>query len=190
MRSMRRLRDPSGFTLVEVMVAIVLLSVGVLGTISLVDNANRNTARTKAREGATNVARDVIEGVHAVPWSSLTPTAATAKVQAMNGLGDDASTAGWQITRRGTSYTVSLTVCSVDDAADGFATSRDSSFCAISGTSTKPADSNPVDYRRATVNVSWSDQQGARSLTQTTTVVNVDNGPTANSIVPRGISGP
>jgi prepilin-type N-terminal cleavage/methylation domain-containing protein len=178
MRWKRRLHDPSGFTLVEVMVAILLLSIGVLGSIALADGANRATTRTKAREGATNVSRDVLEGVHAVPWTSLTPANATAKVQAIAGLGDaDAGKAGWQIDRRGTTYTVALTVCSVDDASDGFAASHDATFCATAGTSAKPADSNPVDYRRATVSVSWSDQQGARSLTQATTVTNIDNGP-------------
>lgn len=190
MRSKRRLRDPSGFTLVEVMVAILLLSIGVLATVSLADNANRSTNTTKAREGATNVARDVLEGVHAVPYSSLTQSLATGRVQAINGLADgDAAKAGWQIVRRNTSYTVALTVCSVDDPADGFAASHDSSFCALAGASAKPADSNPVDYKRATVNVSWSDQQGTRSLTQATTVTNIDNGPVPR-VTPRSLSGP
>jgi prepilin-type N-terminal cleavage/methylation domain-containing protein len=190
MRSLRRLRDPSGFTLVEVMVAILLLSIGVLATVSLADNANRSTNTTKAREGATNVARDVLEGVHAIPWSSLTQALAPGKVQAISGLGDaDASKAGWQIIRRNTTYNVTLTVCSVDDPADGFAASHDSSFCALAGATTKPTDTNGVDYRRATVNLTWSDQQGTRSLTQATTVTNIDNGPVPR-ITADTLSGP
>ena len=43
-----------GFTLVEVMVAIMILLVGVLGVVSMVDGANAVTSKTKAREGGTN----------------------------------------------------------------------------------------------------------------------------------------
>jgi prepilin-type N-terminal cleavage/methylation domain-containing protein len=59
-----RCPDPSsehGFTLVEVLVAIVVLLVGVLGVVSLVDGANAVTSKTRAREGGTNVARTIIE---------------------------------------------------------------------------------------------------------------------------------
>ena len=45
----------SGFTLVEVMVAITLLLVGVLGTVTMIDGANAVTTRTKAREGKSVV---------------------------------------------------------------------------------------------------------------------------------------
>jgi prepilin-type N-terminal cleavage/methylation domain-containing protein len=191
MRFRRRLNDSSGFTLVEVMVAIMLLTIGVLGTIALADGASRSTSSTRAREGATNVARDVLEGVHAVPWASLTPSSATTKVQAISGLGDSSSgTAGWQIDRRGTTYTVSLSVCSVDDASDGFSATHDSTFCALAGTSAKPPDSNPVDYKRGKVTISWSDVQAPRSITQTTTVANIDNGPSP-TVTPRSpVTGP
>jgi prepilin-type N-terminal cleavage/methylation domain-containing protein len=190
MSSRRPVSDSAGFTLVEVMVAILLLSIAVLGTLALADGANRSTTRTKAREGATNVARDVVEAVHAVPWAELTPSTAEARVKAIAGLADsDASKAGWQITRRETAYTVALSVCTVDDAADGFATSRDSTFCAVTGSSSKPADTNPNDYRRATLTISWTDQNGPRTLTQTTLVTNVDNGPAVATIEASSLSG-
>ena len=58
---MRRLRSESGFTLIEVTIAATLLVVGVLGVLSLVNGANRATARNKAREGGINLAREAIE---------------------------------------------------------------------------------------------------------------------------------
>src|SRR2546421_507818 len=64
MRVSSRDRREAGFTLVELMIAIMILLVGVLGSVALVDGANRTTAANKGREGATNVARDVIEALH------------------------------------------------------------------------------------------------------------------------------
>ena len=48
-----RLSDDSGFTIIEVMVAALVLLVGLLATLTLVDTANSTTATTKAREQET-----------------------------------------------------------------------------------------------------------------------------------------
>src|SRR4051794_35665443 len=61
MRVSSRERREAGFTLVELMVAILVLLVGVLGSVALVDGANRSSASNRAREGGTNLARDVVE---------------------------------------------------------------------------------------------------------------------------------
>ncbi len=44
-------------TLIEVMVATMILLVGVLGTVTMIDGANATTSKTKAREGATHLGR-------------------------------------------------------------------------------------------------------------------------------------
>jgi len=58
----RRLRDEeAGYTIVEVMVAIVILVFGVLGALVLVEGGQASTSRTVAREQGTNLARDLLE---------------------------------------------------------------------------------------------------------------------------------
>ena len=116
-------RSEQGFTLIEVMVAATLLVVGVLGVVSMLDTANQASSRTKAREGATNLAREAIEAARAVPFPELTPTRTEDEIQAQPGLADSSADAGWNVTRRGILYTLVPNVCSVDDgtvATDGF----------------------------------------------------------------------
>src|SRR3954471_16158567 len=99
----------SGSTLVEIMVAIVVLLIGVLGSVALVDAANRTSSTTRARESATNLARSVLEAARSLPYASLTPASAAAGVQADPGLADtDPGTAGWQVQRRNITLTITL----------------------------------------------------------------------------------
>ena len=112
---MRRLRAEGGFTLIEVTVAATLLVVGVLGVLTMVDNANKASARTKAREGAVNLAREAIEAARAVPFPDLTPARIQDEIAAQPGLADGSGNAGWNVVRRGITYTLVPSVCSVDD---------------------------------------------------------------------------
>ena len=155
-----------GFTLVEVMVAATVLVVGVLGLLTMLDTANKTTARTKAREGAVNLAREAIEAVRAVPYPDLTQTQIEPELKAQPGLADaDSGAVGWQIRRRNIVYTVTATVCSVDDgtlATDGYGTHAGVAFCADSATE-GTTDNNPDDYKRVKLDVAWQD--GSRSHT-------------------------
>ena len=69
------LRREDGFTIVEVLVAIVILTVGVLGALVLINTANGTTLANEARTGGVNLAREVAEGSRAVqetvPYSQL-----------------------------------------------------------------------------------------------------------------------
>src|SRR5215218_9200226 len=103
-----RFHSERGFTLVEVMVAIVVLSVGVLGTVSMVDAANQMTSANGARGTATSLARDVVESAHNVPYPTISSGGLAAAVQNQAGLADADAASGWQIKRRGTTFTVSL----------------------------------------------------------------------------------
>lgn len=132
----QRAQDEQGFTLVEVLVATLLIVVGLFGTLAMLDGANATTTSTKAREQGVALQRELIEGARSIPYDQLTPTSIASRVKAMPNLGDsDLTRPGWTIVRRGVTYTVTLGVCSVDDPADGIGTADPALTCA-SGTAT------------------------------------------------------
>jgi prepilin-type N-terminal cleavage/methylation domain-containing protein len=184
--------NETGFTLVEVMVAIVLLTVGVLGTMSLVDNANGRTSDTKGREGATGLARDLIESTRGVPFNNVNTTDLAGRLQSQTGLADaDPAAAGWQIKRRNFTYTVTFTACTVDDASDklGTAASHDSTFCSGTGSaSTADSDRNPYDFKRVKYTLSWSDQRGPQTVSQAALLNSTYRGPAASTITAGPVS--
>jgi Tfp pilus assembly protein PilV len=129
-----RRRSEMGFTLVEVTVAAFVMVVGLLGTIAMLDNANLTTASTKAREQGVALQRELIEAARSIPYDDLVPNSVVPAIQAHSDLRDEmAGTPGWQIRRRGVTYTVSVGACSVDDVADGQGTADDATFCPSGG---------------------------------------------------------
>ena len=55
------MREEHGMTIIEVMVAMFILVVGVLGTLVLIEGGLSSTSSTTAREQGTNLARDLVE---------------------------------------------------------------------------------------------------------------------------------
>jgi prepilin-type N-terminal cleavage/methylation domain-containing protein len=162
-----------GFTLIEVLVAITILLVGVLGVVSMVDGANAVTVRTKAREGATNLARSIVEIGRAVPYRDLTEDSLFEALATRPGLGDSLPATGHQIRSRGFTYTVSLQVCSMDDPKDDLGEDDGSvTFCPESQAASagNEKDRNPDDYRRIAVTLSW-ERVGATETSKQTSIV-------------------
>ena len=126
--------DESGMSIVEVMVAALVLVVGILGVLTMLDTANGATSKNLAREQANTLARDVVERAHQIPYASLaTPTAAATFRQALpDGPASAAADGSWTMTRRGTAYTVSIQSCKVDDPSDGSGRT-DNTFCPAGG---------------------------------------------------------
>src|SRR5215212_1483037 len=153
-----------GFTLIEVLVAVVVLSVGLLGLATLNFAASSATLTTKAREGATNLAREVVEGVVAQPYSNVNPANLASLMQSQPGLAPTAGYSGWTVVRRSIPYTLSVAACYVDDPVDGLGV-HDSTYCSASSSG---SDSQPVDYKRISVTASWNVKGVQRSVTQTT----------------------
>src|SRR4051794_37042671 len=85
------LRDERGFTVIEILAAMLILLVGVFGTVSLIDGANATTASTKGREGATNLGRELVESARSVDYDKITQADIEEAMQAKPGLGDDES---------------------------------------------------------------------------------------------------
>ena len=85
-------------------------------------------------------------------------------MQAVPGLADTTpSTTAWTVERRKTVFTITMTVCSVDDNQDGFGDITGGSYC---GGGRRDADLNPDDYKRVTVNVAWKSHGVDKSIKQ------------------------
>lgn len=172
-----RLRAQHGFTLIEVLVAAMVLVVGLLAMLGMLIVANKTTQTNRVRQQATNVAREVIENVRALSYAQLaTPTSiATALVPQMTP-GATLSGSTLTVTRSasvggggaaGYSFNVTFTTCSLDDPADGYGDhssppASGGTWCpdvAPSGT----ADSNPDDSKRVSITVTPTGNGGAAS---------------------------
>jgi prepilin-type N-terminal cleavage/methylation domain-containing protein len=165
-----------GFTLIEVLVAITILLVGVLGVVALVDGANAVTSKTKAREGANNVARSVVEVGRAVPYKNLTDAALFAALATRPGLNDASVAPAYTIESRGFDYDVTLQVCSMDDPRDNLGPHDGTiDFCPgsdVGSGSGSNVDRNPDDYRRIAVTLTWQRQGSTETVKQTSLVSN------------------
>ena len=155
-----------GFTIIEVMVAATLLLIGMLGTLALVDTSEQATAASRAREGATNLAREVVEHARSVQYNQITDAGLPAKIQAVPGL-DDAPGGSWQVVRRNFTYTIATSVCAIDDPRDGLGDHSGGGFCAgPSGTD----DGGPQDFKQVTADVSWTQNGTAKSVRRTSLI--------------------
>ncbi|TMK98243.1 MAG: hypothetical protein E6G34_11360 [Actinobacteria bacterium] len=155
-RRAQALLPEGGFTLIETLIAAFVLVVGIGAFFTMLSISVKATGSSRAREGATNLAREILEDARTIAYAQLSPTDIVAELQAMNGLANTSGTSTWQITRRGYTYTVTASECSVDDPKDKYG-KHDSTFCADSNKEgTESEDSQPADMKRITVDVKWS----------------------------------
>lgn len=166
-RGTRALAGDDGFTIVEVIVASVVLLVGMLGVLTMLTGSLATTAASNKRVAATNLARELVETTRGLDYGNL--DAVPAQLQE-RGLG---SGSPWTIARRGVTYTVTATTCAFDDPSDGYAATTVANACNANAAGT---DSNGDDFRRVTFRLDWKDGGAARSLTQTTLIVNPAGG--------------
>jgi type II secretory pathway pseudopilin PulG len=153
-----------GFTLFEVLIAAVVLIIGLLSLFGLLETSLKASAATRAREGATNLGRQILEDAHTIPYAQLSPSSIVSELQAMPGLANTSSGSEWQVVQRGITYTVTASECSIDDPKDGYGKHVNSlgenPFCKdpgekewVSGETT--FDGTPEDLKRVTVDVKW-----------------------------------
>jgi len=167
MARLPRVHDQHGFTIVEVVVAATILVIGVLGVVTMVDGANAQTTSSRAREGGTNLARELIEQTRLLAYPKAGQDRIATELQGVPDLADsDSGAAGWQVQRRGTTYTVAVESCLMDDPNDGIG-EHDGTFCAGAGAS-GTNDDNPRDYRRVTFNLNWTARGINREVRQAT----------------------
>ena len=160
-------RREDGFTLVEVIVATLLLLAGILAVLAMYGGALRTTTTSNTRVAATNLVRELVETAREIDYNELGQL--RAELQA-RGLG---SGSPWTIERRGVTYTVTATTCVFDSPTDGYASSAPANAC-----QTHPvgADANGDDFRRVTFSLRWQDDTRERVMSQSTLVVNPAGG--------------
>jgi type IV pilus modification protein PilV len=168
-------RDEAGFTIIEVMVAALILTIGLLGTLKMLDTANATAGVSQSRSQANAIARQIVETTRSLQYSQLTSASAVENtLKATAALADDdTSDSIWTIRQRSTTYTVSVfTLCTVDDGMDLYGDHSGGSYCSDS-TTQGTDDANPDDYKRLTIRLSWKDPAGvSRSVRQTTLINN------------------
>ena len=96
-RTASRLRHESGFTLIEVLVAALVLSVGVAATMRVFGASGRTTLRAQAQEVAVQQAQAELERAAGVPYPALALTASAP-------FSSDPRNPGYRVS--GTSFTV------------------------------------------------------------------------------------
>jgi type II secretory pathway pseudopilin PulG len=129
-------RREDGFTIVEVLVASVILLVGVMGVLGIVVQSDGVSASNRAREQGIALQREIIEAAKSIPYDQLTQNAIVGKLQATTGLTDSTMTStGWTYTRRNVKYSVAVGTCAVDDPTDGTGPHESAGYC-INGTGT------------------------------------------------------
>jgi type II secretory pathway pseudopilin PulG len=131
--------EEQGFSIAEVLIAMVILVVGLLGSATMLSQASDTSTTTQAREQAVALERELVEAARGMPYTELTTPLMVSAVQGTAGLGDaDPNAGGWQIKRRGITFTVAMGVCSVDDPQDMLGADDPATFC-VDGTGTATA---------------------------------------------------
>jgi len=146
-----RVANADGFALLEALVASVVLVVGLLTAFAVLALSAKTSSATRAREGATNLVREVLEDAGTIPFSELSPSVGE-RLQQIAALAPEPPGPAWRIERRGYLYTVTVEECSIDDPKDGYG-KHDSTFC--SGQTEGTADAVPVDLKRVTAKVTY-----------------------------------
>lgn len=145
-----------GFSIVEIIVAMFVLLIAVLGTLNLLETSAASTTRTMAREQATSLARDLVERSRQVSYTNMTMSAAPATLRAALPATDVTSAitgTSFTVRRRNVDYTVKVFACSIDDPTDG-AGVGDATFCAPPAPSSSPGPvAAPTPTGAAAVNV-------------------------------------
>src|SRR4051812_47595911 len=67
----KRLKEEAGFTLIEVLVASIVLVVGILGVLKMIDIANADAGVTQTRSQANGLVRQILESVRGVNYGQL-----------------------------------------------------------------------------------------------------------------------
>jgi prepilin-type N-terminal cleavage/methylation domain-containing protein len=172
-----RLRDSSGFSLIEVMIAALIVVIGAGAAFSLIDNANRAVSFNSARIGSTNLSRELAEYARGTDYDRLQPDQVVAALRAHGTIAGTLSGGAWKVERRGVTYTIATSVCTFDDPKDGLSATPPPNPCpAAAAVAGAPQEVNPDDFRKVTFTMSWTARGRAGQTTQSALIVNPNGG--------------
>lgn len=161
-----RVSEQGGFTIVEVLVAAMVLVAGLGGLLQLLVTADHVISTTRLRQEETSLAREVLEDSRGLAPTQLTPTAIASALQPVV---PQATLSGSNLVVTRTvssvahaSFNISLNVCTLDDPSDGYGNhssppASGGVWCPDVGSS-GTQDSNPEDYQRLSVTVTPSNR--------------------------------
>ena len=160
----------------EVLISILILLIATSATLSLISTSNANLSRTRAREAAVNLSRELLEKAHDISYSQVgEPNWFRTSLETTSGQTGTISSGGGStratFARRGTTYTVAVSTCSVDDSADGYGAhqAEGHTWCSDSPTS-GTQDTQAEDLKRVTTRITWAfEQRSQPALEQTAT---------------------
>lgn len=172
----RLLRDQSGFSLVELMVAALILIIGASSAFALIDGANKSVTSNSARLGGSNLARELTEYARATDYDSLAPGQIVPALRARPTIAGSLSGGAWTVERRGVTYTITTKACTFDDPKDGLAATPPANPCPAATSVNTKVDANPDDFRKVTFTLSWSKRGRSGTATQSALIVNPSGG--------------
>lgn len=144
------IRDDRGFSLIEAIVASLILVVGLLAAFMILVVSTHSATDTRARENAVTLARQITETARSLDYSQISNGSIVSQLQAQPGLANTSSGSTWTIVRNGFTYTLTAGVTTVNDAHDA---------------------SGAVDLKQVRITVSWSTYTGlAHSVSETATM--------------------
>lgn len=150
-----------GFTVVEILIAAIILVVGLLALLMMIIASDHAIAKNRVRQAETSAAREVLEDARSLLYTQLNPTSIASALQPVvpgATIVASASVPTLQLSRSIYTFQVAFTsICSLDDSSDGYgshsqAPASGGSWCpdvAASGTT----DPQPDDYKRVSVTV-------------------------------------
>ena len=99
-----------GFTLLEVMITLVILSVSLLALAGLMVTTTRNTASGGQVTEAATFGQDKLEEFRATSWEALLPTTTGPRTDQRQGSTGVNYTRTWDITQNGNFKTISVAI--------------------------------------------------------------------------------
>jgi type IV pilus modification protein PilV len=172
MHARRHDRGQAGFSLIEVLIAVVVLATGLLAMAALQARLASNSADAKARSRVASLMTSVIEDERATGYGSLATYASTSCTTA-------------------TPTTLQTSICTAqsDAGISGLSlTQTVTQFYGLSGggafTTTVPgAGANYADYKRIVLTARWTDAAGASRTLSTTTIASLLNISASTTII-------
>jgi len=153
-RARKGLTRQKGFSIMEILVAIVIFAIGMMALAQLQGNLTRSSANANVRTVATNIAEETIEGLRGFAYLDTDPAGVLSAYE------DIVSKSGVTETRGGIQYTVNTTVSDwyYDITSDTFMGWADyvTAYQARVGGNATPPDTFS-DFKLVSVNVSWDD---------------------------------